>query len=201
MKSGVLLIGLGTLLLFGGGGWLIIELWQGGSLWDELTSGLPVYQQLFLGTGLGLLSAWLALQVIFSKFFKEHRRHYFRMISSTIPLSWSVIIFLSLCAGLGEEIFFRAGLQPMLGLWLTSFVFVALHGYFSLRSLNMNVYGLLMLLVIAGFGILYTRAGLISAVVAHTVFDLIIFRSIMINTVRLKPPSEAGDDSPLHAEV
>ncbi len=43
------------------------------------------------------------------------------------PLSPTEITLLALASGLGEELFFRGALQPVLGLLLTSLIFGALH--------------------------------------------------------------------------
>ena len=48
--------------------------------------------------------------------------------------SFQEILFLSFCAGVGEEIVFRGMIQPWLGILTTSFMFIALHGYLSYSS-------------------------------------------------------------------
>lgn len=178
MDRKIWLIGWGTLFLFGIGGIWIVEVWQEKSFSNVLVEGLSPLLQLAAGTIAGIMAASAALYLINRPFFSEHKSFYYRLISSKIPLNYGVITFLSICAGVGEEIFFRAGLQPIIGLWITSFIFVALHGYFSLKSSSLSWYGLLMLMIIAGFGYMYRYLGLISVMTAHSLFDFILFTAI-----------------------
>ncbi len=178
MNAKVWLIGWATLLIFGLGGLAIIEFWQDRSWMEVWQHGQGIALQLIAGTIVGILSAAAALYLINSSFFTEQKQYYYRLIASKLPLNYGVIIFLSLCAGIGEELFFRAGLQPLIGVWLTAFIFVALHGYFSPRSLNISIYGGLMLLIIAGFGYMYEYLGLLSVITAHSLFDIILFSAI-----------------------
>jgi membrane protease YdiL (CAAX protease family) len=88
-------------------------------------------------------------------------------------------IFLSFCAGLGEELLFRSGVQHYLGIILTSIIFVAVHGYFSLNPPLKSLYGLLVLpfILILGFG--FNQWGLWFAVSAHFFYDLVLFSFIL----------------------
>ena len=91
------------------------------------------------------------------------------------------IIFLSLCAGIGEELFFRAGIQPFLGVWWTAVFFVLLHGYLNPKNVRISIYGLVMVGIIAGFGYLFKYCGIFSAITAHAVFDMVLFFSMIKN--------------------
>ncbi|MEY4604293.1 MAG: hypothetical protein RIT43_1585 [Bacteroidota bacterium] len=88
-------------------------------------------------------------------------------------------VFLSFCAGLGEELLFRSGVQHFLGIVLTSILFVAIHGYFSLNPPLKSLYGLIVLpfILILGFG--FDQMGLWFAVSAHFFYDLILFSFIL----------------------
>ncbi|MDI6402233.1 CPBP family intramembrane metalloprotease [Balneolaceae bacterium ANBcel3] len=83
---------------------------------------------------------------------------------------------LSFFAGLGEEVLFRAAIQPLLGIWLTSVLFVGIHGYFKWTSWKHLVFGLMMFLLSIGLGFLYQYTGLIAAISAHVIYDVLIFR-------------------------
>jgi membrane protease YdiL (CAAX protease family) len=200
MNQKVWIIGWGTLLIFGLGGVLIIEVWQDRSFSEIMFKGLHPILQLVIGLLVGGISATAALYLINRPFFKEHKSFYYRLISDKIPLNYKVIIFLSICAGVGEEIFFRAGLQPIIGLWITSVIFVALHGYFSFSNRSLSLYGLLMLLIIAGFGYMYRYLGLISVITAHSFFDFILFRAIYLESNKVLSGSESNEESELHLE-
>jgi len=95
-------------------------------------------------------------------------------IISNLELSLFDRIHISLFAGFGEELLFRGAIQPLLGIWLTSFIFIAIHGYVSIRSaghilFTLSLFGLSMML-----GFLYETAGLLSAIIAHAIYDIIM---------------------------
>src|SRR5690554_7082925 len=92
-----------------------------------------------------------------------------------LKLNWADIIFMSFCAGFGEEILFRAGLQTWFGPWLTSFIFIAVHGYFSPTSLKKNALGILLFPFILLLSFAYEIFGLWFCVAAHFSYDLLMF--------------------------
>ncbi|MDQ3536108.1 MAG: CPBP family intramembrane metalloprotease, partial [Bacteroidota bacterium] len=94
-------------------------------------------------------------------------------------LNYFNIILVSLCAGIGEEIFFRAALQPIIGIWPTAIIFVILHCYINPRNWRISIYGFFMIIIMLGIGYLYETVGLISVMVAHTVIDIILFYMLM----------------------
>lgn len=169
-------IGVGTLVIFGLGGLALIYFYSGYSgILKVFTAGwLPLYQVL-LGILVGGLSAGMGLVIITRPFFERHKQYYYHLIRSRLNLNARSILFLSLCAGVGEELFFRAGLQTWLGIWPTAIIFVALHGYLSPRSWRISLYGLFMTILMAGLGYLYEYTGLWTVIVAHSLFDIILF--------------------------
>lgn len=84
-------------------------------------------------------------------------------------------ILLSICAGVGEELFFRAALQPYLGIWITSIFFVAIHGYLNPWNWKFSLYGLLILpfVVLLSYG--FEHFGLWFAISAHFAYDAVLF--------------------------
>lgn len=80
----------------------------------------------------------------------------------------------SLFAGVGEELLFRGALQPLLGVWLTSVIFVGLHGYFKFQSLGHIAFGLMMFGLSVLLGYLFEYVGLIAAMSAHAAYDMIM---------------------------
>ncbi|MFP4089648.1 MAG: CPBP family intramembrane glutamic endopeptidase [Cyclobacteriaceae bacterium] len=170
-------LGLATLLIFGGGGYLLIENVQNNDFGEVLLGGSALGTQLAVGGGYGLLSGMLALAIIRRDFFKKERQFYHQLVSQ-LRLNLTKIIFISLCAGIGEELFFRAGLQPLLGLWPTSIIFVLIHGYLNPANWRISVYGIFMVFIIAGMGYLNHKIGLISAMLAHAVLDVVLFMDL-----------------------
>jgi hypothetical protein len=89
------------------------------------------------------------------------------------------VIFLSLAAGFGEELLFRAGVQYFFGVIPTSILFVALHGYFSIKNPKVSLYGLIVLpfILILGYG--FIHIGLWFSISAHFSYDLLLFLIII----------------------
>ncbi|CAN5187066.1 hypothetical protein BH09BAC1_BH09BAC1_04880 [soil metagenome] len=163
-----------TLLVMGGIGLLLIVFAHDASLVDFAASGLPLKQQLLQGTIFGIASAVIALGFIRTEWFAESRSFFQQFITELNP-SLPEIVFYSFCAGVGEELLFRGGLQPWLGVWITAILFIALHGYLSITDITTTIYGLLMILISAGFGYLMNHVGLFSSMTAHFWFDVVMF--------------------------
>jgi len=168
------ILGVSTLLFFGIGGVLIIELVQDKSILQVAAAGRTFFSQLLIGVGVGVVSAALALWIITRKFFKDERDFYYGLISK-LNLGYGGMVFLSLCAGIGEELFFRGGIQPLIGIWWTSILFVLLHGYLNPKNWRISIYGVVMVGVIGGFGYLFETIGIFSAMAAHAAFDMVLF--------------------------
>lgn len=134
----------------------------------------PYYLQTIAGLFFGSLAALLAVILINGRQFKGVRTFFEHLIGDINP-SFVNIVFFSLCAGVGEEILFRAGIQPKIGIWPTAILFVVLHGYINPANLNLTLYGIFLIIICAGFGYLFKFFGLTSAIVAHFVYDVAMF--------------------------
>lgn len=85
-------------------------------------------------------------------------------------------LWMALFAGLGEEVLFRGAIQQIIGLWWSSLVFVLLHsGTYQFRALTWRkaviavlIFGISLLL-----GYIFVNLGLLAAVAAHTIFDVV----------------------------
>ncbi|MEX2512255.1 MAG: CPBP family intramembrane glutamic endopeptidase [Cyclobacteriaceae bacterium] len=173
MDRKILWLGLLTLLGFGFSGLVLVYFFQESTVLELFTKGWTWGWQIFWGLISGIIASVIAIWIIKRPFFENRRNYYHRMINQW---EWDQgkIIFVSLCAGIGEELFFRAGLQPLLGLWTTAVLFVVLHGYLHLFDWRISVYGLAMVLIIAFFGFLFQKVGLFSVITAHATFDWIL---------------------------
>lgn len=87
-------------------------------------------------------------------------------------------VFLSICAGVGEELLFRSGVQFYLGPIITSVVFVAIHGYLNPFNWRMSLYGLIVLPFIFLISYGFMEFGLWFAIAAHFSYDLVLFLSM-----------------------
>ncbi len=85
-----------------------------------------------------------------------------------------VAFFLSICAGFGEEVFFRGALQPLIGNIPTALFFVAIHGYFSIKNLRLNFFGILLTFFIIFLGWAAKEYNLWLAISAHFSYDLVL---------------------------
>ncbi len=86
---------------------------------------------------------------------------------------WPVMLIVVMGAGLGEEVLFRGGLQPTLGVGLTAAMFGLAHGGWDLREM----WSLVVAATVAGviFGLLYKLSGLLlAAVLAHAGHNLLV---------------------------
>ena len=169
------IIHLATLTLIGFPmiGWVINWLAGGPPFRELFFIQAPLLQQLSIGIATGIVSGWLAWVIIQSKAMQAVRQKYAGIIRQ-FNLSPLQILYISLCAGIGEEILFRGVIQPYLGIWYTAILFVAIHGYLNPFDRKLFLYGVYMTLVIAVIGYLTNRFGLYTAMAAHAVIDVIL---------------------------
>jgi len=105
------------------------------------------------------------------------------VVRSLLPLQavtsamWSIVV-ISLLAGVGEELLFRAALQPWIGILWASILFGLAHG--GTARLNEGLSGgritYVFSTVVAGIllGLLYQSVGLAASTSAHAAFDAAI---------------------------
>lgn len=115
-----------------------------------------------------------AVLLVRTSWFKASRVFFAELIGKLNP-SYANVIFYSFCAGVGEEILFRGAIQPHLGIWLTSILFIFLHGYLNPFNWPITLYGLFMVIISSGLGYLYEIYGIYAAMMAHFVFDVVMF--------------------------
>lgn len=107
---------------------------------------------------------------------------YNKLIQSFIPFKLNFLdcIVISLCAGVCEELLFRGALQPLLGIFITSVIFLVIHGYFDPRDWKKTILGTTALIfsILAGF--LFMFYGLIPAIIFHFSYDFTAYSIIML---------------------
>jgi membrane protease YdiL (CAAX protease family) len=172
-KNLILLLAFFTLIGFPALGYLIFHFFGNGDISTLLKGEIPLIEQIIYGLPIGGISALLAAKLIQSDFMLPVRVKYGNMIADLKLNDWQ-IIFISICAGVGEELFFRASLQPLWGIWITSFVFVALHGYLNPFDWRITVYGIYLTLVIIGLGFMFIYWGIWASASAHTAIDIVL---------------------------
>lgn len=172
-KRLLLALGWFTLIGFSLLGCLFIYLWVEKDVISHLNGKTGLWFQFLSGGSFGLGAGLFALFLVSRPFLQETNTFYASIIAP-LRLRFHEIIFLSLCAGIGEEILFRAALQEIFGLWPVAIVFVAIHGYLNPFNLRLSVYGLFMVCISAGFGFLYAHLGIYAAATAHFIFDVLM---------------------------
>lgn len=85
------------------------------------------YVPILLGIELGLLYACIAIVLMNTGLLKKERAFQKEMLQQ-LNMNIGDMLFLSLCAGIGEELLFRIGVQHYIGPIFASLIFVALHG-------------------------------------------------------------------------
>ena len=127
-----------------------------------------------IGTGLvigGGLAAGNALIVSRLSFFARIRRLAHHAVEGIEP-RWHTVGILALSAGVGEEIFFRGALEPVVGRWFTALGFVILHGAIRFRDRNSLAFAAFLYLASIGLSALNAWKGLEAAIAAHAGYDL-----------------------------
>lgn len=174
MTKRLTLLALVTLIGFPLVGWVILYFFREDPLRVMLRGSASVPIQLVIGivsgTLLGLAAKWL----ITRPFLKNVGVKYAGIVQS-FGISTAGIWFVSFCAGFGEELLFRGAIQPLAGIWITAFIFVAIHGYLDPRDWKISAYGGFMTLAIVALGYLTEYYGIWTAAAAHTMIDVVLF--------------------------
>ena len=98
-----------------------------------------------------------------------------RLIRS-LRLNLFDIIFLSLCAGFGEELLFRVGVQTYIHPIPATLFFVAIHGYLLPNDWSVTKYGILISFFILSLAYaLNNEQGLWFGISAHAAYDFVLF--------------------------
>jgi len=153
---------------------LYLALASAGIAWSTFRGEVSVWRaggredpQVMLGILAGLL---IGLGFVLASRFATHRFEWGRALHRDLrallgPLHGSEIFVLAVASALGEEIFFRGALMPVVGLWGSSVIFALLHIGPKVRFLPWTVSSLLAGVV---FGQLFLWSGDLSGpVVAH----------------------------------
>jgi len=126
------------------------------------------------GTALGIAYAVLSLFFMQAKVFDKMPNRIEHIVKG-MNLTILDCFFLSICAGVGEELLFRSGIQFYLGPIITSILFVAIHGYLNPRNWRMSLYGLIVLPFILLIAYAFEEFGLWLCIFAHFSYDLVLF--------------------------
>ena len=140
-----------------------------------LRGPMPFGEQLLYGLGLSALAAVFSYVSYRLTAASEASRNTVTAYGR-LDLSGFNPVWISLAAAIGEELLFRAALQPFLGVWITSVVFLVTHTpVYQFRKLNKatlvqaaGVFGASVVL-----GLTYQYVGLLAAMMVHTALDVV----------------------------
>ena len=173
-------MGLATLLLFPIPAYLVMHYFKGLDLQQFLQFDNFKTVPIVYGLEFGIIYAFLAIIVLKAPIYERVPLRIDKLVKD-LNLNTFDAVFLSLCAGIGEELLFRSGMQPFAGVWITSFIFVAVHGYFSFKNLNMSWYGALVFPFILLISLGYEHFGLWFSISAHFSYDFVLFMAMITN--------------------
>lgn len=98
-------------------------------------------------------------------------------ISTIKSLHFTVfeLMFLSICAGFGEEILFRLALQEWLHPLIAAVFFVTIHGYINPKDWSTTKYGICVLFFIIVISYALEPLGIWFCIAAHITYDFVLF--------------------------
>lgn len=131
---------------------------------------IQIIYGIILGLALGFLSAFSVNKL---KIF-EIVKNLVLTVLREYRINLFDIVLISLLAGVCEEILFRGVLQQLTGLFLSSFIFILLHGYFNPFSLNLTIFGFFMYVLSLFIGISFENFGILCAIFFHFAYDFIV---------------------------
>lgn len=161
---------------------LLLLIFDARGIGEIFLEGRILFLQFVYGS---LAAAGLLLPVVFyARLWPEELKESLKLLLPICRQPLLVLVLISVLAGLGEELLFRAFLQELLGLWPASILFMLAHaGFWAARphSRARLLFAPFSLLAALLLGILYAGVGLISAVVAHSLYDFLAFWYIKEN--------------------
>ncbi|MBK8338943.1 MAG: CPBP family intramembrane metalloprotease [Flavobacteriales bacterium] len=168
----------------GGIGALLVRITQDRDVGTVVFGTTAWHTQLLLGVLLGVLPALGAWRLLRWHYVLPVTERYARVLHPWLGhrLDRWVISF---CAGVGEELLFRGALQYWLGVPLTAIGFVALHGYLDPRNARVTMYGAYLVLCMLAYGTVAEHIGLLPAMIAHFLFDVILLQRLHALGARL----------------
>jgi len=155
----------------------------------SLLAGLPLHYQVGIGLGFGCFY-WIVTQIGY-RFMPNSQttRSTIESYSRLDLKGWNPV-WISLAAGFGEELLFRGALQPLIGIWLTSIIFVVAHtkAYrFDALSKRVAIQMAGVFAVSCVLGLIASYVGLIAAMLVHALVDVIGLYAVRGAASKLQP--------------
>jgi uncharacterized protein len=147
--------------------------------------GEAFHIQLFLGALIGttialLMQGALAVGVRYFKGISALEEQMFALLARVNLTGWHPL-WIGACAGLWEEVFFRATLQPLIGPIWAALIFTLAHtvtGQFWKMNLKKLIYAAFVFLAGLFLGFVFERIGLIAAIATHAMIDIVALYAV-----------------------
>lgn len=134
----------------------------------------PLLQQILIGSFIASFVGTLMLFIQFKFEIFRGMRNLVKRIIRNVHLTPPEMFLIALCAGWGEEIFFRGVLHPELGNLLTSLLFTLAHGIGLSGKPKEVGFAAIIFLLSLGLGVIYEQFGLIASMTAHAWYDFVL---------------------------
>lgn len=158
-------------------GGLLIYFFQDRSVTEIFMGGHSLISQLFMGVIIGVAFGLTGVAGFRNEYLRRTLDDYFIVNQlREYSITGSQVIHISLVAGITEEILFRAAIQPLIGIWWTSLLFVAIHGYIRFKTAGHIIFTCFTFALSMALGLLTIHSGLIAAISAHSIYDMILLR-------------------------
>jgi hypothetical protein len=160
-------------------GSLILYYFQDKTLFSLIAEQQNWLLQILTGSMFGVVLGVAAVLLIRHPAYRHILKDYaiIRQIQE-FSLTPVLIFFISIIAGITEEVLFRAAIQPLLGVWITSLIFIAIHGYIRFKSANHFLFTLFTFVLSMVLGLLTMYLGVVSSMAAHAIYDVIVLFGI-----------------------
>lgn len=142
---------------------------QDKSLVDVFLDGYAPHVQIIIGLLVGSILAVVIRYVPFLSSLRQMARH---LIGAQLQPKKVEIPLFAYATATGEELLFRAILQPFIGVWLTSVVFTLSHGSFDFKSRGMILFNVFLFISSVVMGLLYMHVGLLAVIMAHGIYNV-----------------------------
>lgn len=163
-------------------GFTFIHFFHDRTILEILSEGSSIWMQSLTGIAAGWIFGEIGRWMFRNPTLKETLDDYLIVKElKKFSLTNTQILQISGIAGISEEILFRAALQPIIGIWLTSIIFIGIHGYIRFKTIGHFIFTIFTFLLSAILGLLFIQFGILSAILAHAIYDIILLRELKNN--------------------
>ena len=168
----ILRLSVGSVVVLAALAWLIAWI-RGMSLASLFVARHSVPVQLVLGALFGSAVAAVVILIVARAEALASLREIVRTAMTAVAPTRLDMLFVSVNAGVGEELFFRGALQPLVGLAPAAALFAVVHTGLP-RTRGVAMFCAYVFAMGVGLGALYRWSGLVAAMTAHALFDVLL---------------------------